>query len=123
MSALKTYISVLRIFPGHGRKTGFTAGLLEKGVPVPVVFRGHLGQQQTPAGSVPNIKTVHADLNFIDVFDLPERGQHRNFQINILKFLGRQRREAGIAKSCRLGHLLNGLGQRFHRFDETDAAP
>src|SRR5208282_2354430 len=49
--------------PGIERQTGFEAGLVEKSLPIPAIFGGHLGEEQATAGADGDHQAVPAYLD------------------------------------------------------------
>ena len=73
--------------PGIGWEPGLLARVLQKGLPVPSIFRCDLGQKKAGIPSLLDVDPVFSDLDLIDIGDLPERGQDRDLDLQFGKLL------------------------------------
>ena len=98
------------------------AGLSQKGLPVPSMFGGHLGEQEATMGSLDDKESVPAYRDFLDVLNLLQGGKDRDLDLEFLEFLLAEGREARVGESCRDGTGGYCLVEGIEGFGISDAA-
>jgi len=110
------------IFPGLLGQTRFDAHLFQECLPVPALFRGHLGKQYTFILSLADQQAMLAYMDLVDVFDFAQRGKHRDLVLQQRQFVGVDRAEAPVLEGGERGHIPDRIGKGFNRGHITDAA-
>jgi len=115
-------IDVSRIvLPGFGGEPGLQAEFLKVGFPVPALFGWHLRKKDSLAAALHQQQAVPADAYVLEVENVVERREHRDFVFQLREFPGAHRGKTRITQRCVCGGIPYSEIQRLLRRSQTNA--
>src|SRR4051812_32907345 len=107
--------------PRVARQSSLPAGVREKGVGVPVPFGGDLRQQKPALPAALDDEAVAADDDVVRSGDRLERTEQRDFDVDGVEFVRRERRKARVAAAGGDRAARKNGAERLVRLDMADA--
>jgi len=110
------------ILPRASREAGLEADFLQELGSVPMFFASHLRQQQTLMVAGVDQQAMLADADFLDIHDAAQRGENRDFVMQLSQFARRNGAEASVFERRHRGHVAHRQVQGLERRYVPDAA-